>query len=153
MNIKKYDYYGNYENNNDSYAFNVQELQKKQKEKEKTRVKIYETISSKCFKKIKETSENESTYCFFQLPEYIPGLPLYNMTECVLYILKKLKEKGFSCRYVDSFIIYISWHKVKNSPKMIENKKNVLDDIELKYKPIEKRICDPTNYYNTKNAE
>ena len=59
------------------------------------------------------------------------------MTECILYILKKLKEKGFSCRYVDSYIIYISWHKVKNSPKLIENKRDVLDDINLKYKPIE----------------
>ena len=143
MNIKKYDYYGNYENNNDSYAFNVQELQKKQKEKEKTRVKIYETISSKCFKKIKETSENESTYCFFQLPEYIPGLPLYNMTECVLYLLNLLKEKGFNARYCNNYIIYISWHIPKSNLKLIEQpkenskKSNLIENLNLKYKPIE----------------
>ena len=135
MNIKDYNYYGNYDNNDS--LFSINDLQKDQASKDKSRNNIYHFITKKCFAKIKETHNNNITYCFFNLPEYIPGYPLYNMTECVLYILKKLKEKGFSCRYVDSFIIYISWHNVKNSQKMIENKKNVLDDIELKYKPIE----------------
>lgn len=135
MNIKDYNYYGDY-GVNDS-LFSINDLQKDQANKDKSRNSIYHLITKKCFTKIKETHNNNNTFCFFNLPEYIPGYPLYNMTECILYILKKLKEKGFSCRYVDSYIIYISWHKVKNSPKLIENKRDVLDDINLKYKPIE----------------
>ena len=90
MSFTKYYYYGNYNNNNNSYLFSVNDIHKKQKEKEKNRLKIYDTISSKCFKKIKETSANEETFCFYKIPEYIPGLPLYNMTECVMFLLNIL---------------------------------------------------------------
>ena len=123
MNFTKYDYYGNYNNKEDEMnVFNVQDIHKKQKEKENSRISIYKAITSRCFKKIKETSLNEETFCFFNIPEYIPGLPLYNMTECVMFILNILREKGFNARYCDQYVIYVSW----NLPKP-----------NLKYKPIE----------------
>ena len=141
MNFLNYDYYGN-NKNDDYYSFSIQEIHKKQKDKEKNRLKIYQSISSKCFKKIKETSMNEETFCFYKLPEYIPGLPLYNITECVVFLLNILQEKGFSARYVDGFIIFISWHLPKPNLKLIapykEEKIKSIDNIELKYKPIEK---------------
>ena len=143
MNFMNYDYYGNYNKNDDSYLFSVNEIHKKQKEKEKNRLKIYENISAKCFKKIKETSLNEETFCFFRLPEYIPGLPLYNMTECVIFILNLLHEKGFKSRYCDPYMLFISWSLPKPTLKLINNipqkeeKKNIIDELNLKYKPIE----------------
>jgi hypothetical protein len=143
-----YDYYGNYNKVEDTYSFSVNEIHKRQKEKEKNRLKIYENISAKCFKKIKETSLNEETFCFYKLPEYIPGLPLYNMTECVIFILNILHEKGFKARYCDKFLIFISWNFPKTNYKMIENtnyefnnpiieNSAVIKDLNLKYKPIE----------------
>jgi hypothetical protein len=138
-----YDYYGNYNKNNESYLFSVNEIHKKQKEKERNRLKIYENISAKCFKKIKETSLNEETFCFYKLPEYIPGLPLYNMTECVIFMLNLLHDKGFNARYCDPFMLFISWSMPKPTLKLINNiqpkdtKKNIIDELNLKYKPIE----------------
>lgn len=143
MNFSNYDYYGNYNNNdnNNSYSFSITEIHKRQKEKEKNRLKIYESIGAKCFKKIKETSINEETFCFFRLPEYIPGLPIYNMTECVMFLLNLLHEKGFNARYINGFMIYISWNLPKSSFKLLESpqddNKNVIDKLNLKYKPIE----------------
>jgi hypothetical protein len=143
MNFTKYDYYGNYNNKEDELnIFNVQDIHKKQKEKENSRINIYKSITSRCFKKIKETSLNEETFCFFNIPEYIPGLPLYNMTECVMFILNILREKGFNARYCDKYVIYISWNLPKPNLKLLESpscieKKNVVDELNLKYKPIE----------------
>ncbi len=143
MDFMKYDYYGNYDNGNDDlFSFSINELHKKQKEKEKYRTSIYKDIASRCFRKIKETSLNEETYCFFNIPEYSPGYPIDNMTECVMFILNMLREKGFSARYVDGFIIYISWHLPKPALKLIEEpkrevKRDILDDLDLKYRPIE----------------
>ena len=100
-------------------------------------------ISKKCFEKIKETSTNDQYYCFFKIPEYIPGYPLFNMTECVLYLLNILKDKGFLCRYADNYIIYITWNIPKKTYKAIENNPNPnpnpnsLTNIHLKYKPVE----------------
>ena len=144
MNFMKYDYYGNYNNNNnnESYSFSINEIHKKQKEKEISRLKIYECISTRCFKKIKETSLNEETFVFFRIPEYIAGLPIYNMTECVMFLLNLLHDKGFSARYCDPYMIFISWHLPKPNLKLIEppkeeKKKNIIDELNLKYKPIE----------------
>ena len=144
MNFMKYDYYGNYNKNDEYYTFSVNEIHKNQKEKEKSRLKIYEGISARCFKHIKETSLNEETFCFYKLPEYIPGLPIYNMTECVLFLLNLLHEKGFNARYCDSYMIFISWNIPKPNLKLItqpvekkDNKKNIIDQLNLKYKPIE----------------
>ena len=144
MNFMKYDYYGNYSNNEENFSISIHDIHKKQKEKEKNRLKVYENISMKCFKKIKETSLNEETFLFYQLPQYIPGLPLYNLTECVIFLLNILHEKGFSARYCNPHIIFISWNLPKPNLKLIEapppkveKKKDVLSDLNLKYKPIE----------------
>jgi len=140
MNFMKYDYYGNYNKNDDSFSFSISEIHKKQKDREKNRIKIYENIASKCFKKIKETSLNEETFFFFKIPEYIPGLPIYNITECVMFLLNLLHEKGFNARYCDSLMIFISWNIPKPSLKLVEappEKKSIIDNLNLKYKPIE----------------
>jgi hypothetical protein len=144
----KYDYYGNYdkeiienETQNNTFSYSVQEIQKKQFEKDKMRTKIYEKISEKCFNKIKETSNNEVNYCFFQIPEYIPGYPIFNMTDCVMYLLEILYKKGFKAKYCDKYLIYISWNVNKPKFKLIENNKventPVIKELNLKYKPIE----------------
>ena len=65
------------------------------------------------------------------------------MTECVIYILNLLHEKEFKARYCDPFMIFISWSLPKPTLKLINNipqkdiKKNIIDDLNLKYKPIE----------------
>ena len=135
--MNNYDYFGNYKNKDEYPLFTVNDLQRKAREKEKNRNKIYFSITKKCFDKIKETSSNDETYCFFKIPEYIPGYPLFNMTECVLYLLNILQERGFSCRYVDGYIIYITWNINKKDYKAIEDKKDTLNNIHLKYKPTE----------------
>ena len=139
MNINNYDYFGNY-NNDETPLFSVNDLQKKAKDREQNRHKIYYKISKKCFEKIKEMSDNDQNYCFFKIPEYIPGYPLFNMTECVLYLLNLLKEKGFNSRYVDGYMLYISWNIQKSQYESIEYVKkptNTIENLHLKYKPIE----------------
>jgi hypothetical protein len=140
MNINNYDYFGNYSNNDETPLFSVNDIQKKAKEKEQNRNRIYYKISKKCFEKIKEMSSNDESYCFFKIPEYIPGYPLFNMTECVLYLLNLLKEKGFNSRYIDGYMLYISWIVQKQKYEAIEDVRKpvkTLENLHLKYKPIE----------------
>lgn len=140
MNFLKYDYYGNYNNGVDKSSFSINEIHKSQKEKERRRLQIYDKILTRCLEKIKVSSSKEDTFCFFEMPEYIAGMPLYNMTECLLYILNTLKDKGFSARYVDPFLVYITWNFPKNNFKMIEapRESSVSQTMNsLRYKPIE----------------
>jgi hypothetical protein len=93
MSFLKYDYYGNYGDDINKFNFTVNEIHKNQKEREKKRIQIYDKILIRCLKKVKESSSKEDTYCFFEMPEYLPGMPLYNMTECLMYILNLLKQR------------------------------------------------------------
>ncbi len=120
MSYQNYNYYGVYDEDSRKFSYSIQDIHKVQKEKDKQRLKIYEKILSKCFKKIKELSLHEETFCFFQLPEYVPGSPLYNMTECVMFMLNSLKDKGFNARYVDPFMIFIVWNLPKPELKRKE---------------------------------
>jgi hypothetical protein len=43
------------------------------------------------------------------------------MTECVMFLLNILKEKGFNSRYCDGFKIFISWNLPKPNLRLIEN--------------------------------
>ena len=151
MNFFKYDYYGNYGRNKNT--FSVNDIQKNQREKEKKRMDIYERILIRCLEKIKASSAHEVTFCFFEMPEYIPGMPLYNMTECLMFILNTLKDKGFNARYVDPFMIYITWNLAKPNYKMIEAPKETIPPINttinnLKYKPIENYKSDNGFLFN-----
>jgi len=136
MNINKYDYYGKYDNKDEYYSTSVFEIQQKQQNREKRRTKIYTKILENCFKRIKLSADKEETVCIYTLPEYMAGVPLYNMTDCVMFILKHIKEKGFNCRYCHPYTILITWNK---GGKYIEykNKENDINKLDLKYKPID----------------
>ncbi len=154
MSYQKYNYYGNYDEDSRKFSYSVQDIFKTQKDKEKQRLRIYESILSKCFKKIKESSIHEEFFCLFPLPEYLPGYPLYNMTQCVTFILNSLKDKGFHARYVDPFLIFISWTLPK--PELRRAEKPMIEDRPQtsyqpsqvnNYKPVENKQSNQGFFY------
>lgn len=155
MSYQHYSYYGNYDEDSRKFSYSIQDIFKTQQEKEKHRMRIYENILSKCFKKIKELALHEEFYCFFPLPEYIPGHPIYNMTECVQFILNSLHDKGFHARYVDPFMIFISWTVPKGELRrkerpMIDNHPSMtpVQQVQNNYKPVEK--VNPSSFFYRK---
>ena len=142
MNINNYDFYGNYNEEND-YTFSVYEIHKKQEQKENRRLNLYKKIINRCFNRIKLAVENEELFCFYQLPEYIPGAPIYNMTDCLFFIINELTSKGFQCKYCYPLLIYITWPQKKKNLRL-KNKKNIQqsrirkleEDMNLNYRSI-----------------
>lgn len=160
MSYQQYNYYGSYDEDSRKFSYSIQDIHKSQREKDKQRLKIYESILSKCYKKIKELSLHEEFFCLFPLPEYMPGYPIYNMTECVVFLLNSLHDKGFHARYVDPFMIFISWTIPKadlrrKERQLLENKPSLqtpitpIENIQLKYKPIENST--PSSFFYKKN--
>ena len=106
---------------------NIDELNNNNKQKEKKQNMIYEEILKKCHHKIRKTSEITTTgYCFYIIPEYLYGFPLYNFKSCVLYIFKTLTKNGFEVKYTHPNLLYISWLGKTNPQnyKTIEQKNN-----------------------------
>ena len=68
---------------------NAQELINKQKEREQIKTLTYDKIYSFIEKKIILSSEGNSYYTWYQIPEFFIGLPLYSIDECQIYIRNK----------------------------------------------------------------
>jgi hypothetical protein len=106
---------------------NIDELNNNIKLKEKKQNMIYDEILKKCHHKIRKTSETTTTgYCFYIIPEYLYGFPLYNFKSCVMYIFKTLTKNGFEVKYTHPNLLYISWLGKTNTQnyKTIEQKNN-----------------------------
>ncbi len=159
MDIDYVDYYGKYEDLDDNdFTFSVSDIHNKQREKDLRRLHVYKSILGKVFKKIKSCSVNEESYCFFEVPEYIYGTPLYNMKDCVIFILNNLHEKGFSAKYVDPLLIFICWNlpkpnlRITDLPKLTDSSpKRVIQDTAPQYRPIENFQGNGNYLYNNRN--
>jgi hypothetical protein len=51
----------------------------------------------------------DEQFCWFIVPEIIIGVPKYDQGACIAYIMDKLKENGFTLRYIHPNTLFISW--------------------------------------------
>lgn len=90
-------------------SLDIKDLYSTINEKTIKRLEIYDGVLVKCHKRIKYNSSLERTYCFFQIPEFIIGTPLYKVTEMRTYIINSLKNNGFKIMYIEPNWLFISW--------------------------------------------
>ena len=74
----------------------------------KNREKVYKQIYKKIEKKILFASSMNLYECWYELPEVIFNIPLYNMESCKHYVKDRLKDEGFKVYFVENKIV-ISW--------------------------------------------
>lgn len=116
---------------------NIKDLYSTINKKTLQRMEIYDQTLQKCHKRIVYHSSMQRTYCFFQIPEFIIGVPLFDHQEMKTYMINSLKTNGFQILYIDPNWLFISWEK-KGSRILIEN--GAKDN-----KP--KKINKPTNQF------
>ena len=112
---------------------NIDDLHKQKKTKIDSKNKIYETLLLKCHNKIKTTASiiENPNHCFYVVPKYIYGIPIYNLNNCIMYVVKALMNNGFDVFYTSPNLLFISWEG-KSNPKNFK----VLDKKDKGYKTI-----------------
>jgi hypothetical protein len=95
-----------------SEKINLDDLYKNKKYTFDHKIKVFDKILERIHKKIKTTSRmrNSDCFCFFIIPEFILGLPRYNISNCTNYIIEKLIENGFKVKYTNPNLLFISWN-------------------------------------------
>lgn len=88
---------------------NIYELQKEISKKKEQRIRSFDRVLEICHNKIKDASKREMTKIYFTVPEYVVGLPIYNLSHCIEHIINSLKQNGFYVKYYFPKYIYISW--------------------------------------------
>ena len=103
--------------NNFNEKLNLDDLFKQKKITQDHKIKIYERVLARVHSKIKATSRmrNSDKFTFFLLPEFILGVPRYDMAECTSYVMEKLIDNGFMIKYTHPNLLFISWqHYIPN---------------------------------------
>ena len=100
-----------------SEKLNLDELYKQQKITNDHKIKIYQKILGRVHNKIKHVSRirNNNKFCVYILPEFILGVPRYDMNTCTMYVIEKLTKNGFNIKYTHPNLLWISWqHYIPN---------------------------------------
>ena len=96
------------------------------------RMELYDSILKKCHSRILYNSGLQRTYCFYQIPEFVIGTPLYDVLELRNYIMNSLKTNGFEILYVEPNWLFIYWN-VKGAKSLTKNT-NVSKQVNNQYK-------------------
>ena len=105
------------------------------------RLETYDKILKQCHTRIKYYSKYEKTTCFFAIPEFIIGVPLFDIIELRTYMMNSLERNGFKLMYLHPNWLMIDWTDKKKS--LLKVKKNTdiaqssIKKIQKDYKPIE----------------
>jgi len=91
---------------------NLDDLYSTQKSIEDNKINIFLKILARVHKKIKSTSRNRNCekFCFFLVPEFVLGIPRYNIETCITFVIDKLLDNGFKVRYTHPNLLFISWN-------------------------------------------
>jgi len=117
------------------------------------RMELYDSILKKCHSRILYNSNLQRTYCFYQVPEFVIGTPLYDILELRNYIMNSLKTNGFEILYIEPNWLFIYWNvkgvkrltKNTNITKQINNNQYKSTDT---YKPTGNFIYDDSSLMN-----
>lgn len=133
----------------ENYDINIKEIQKIHNGKLINKLKYYEKILQKCFFKIRQSVFNEESFCVFTVQSYLKGFPIYNVKQCIFYIMNKLKKNGIDSKFIYPNIIFIQW-KFKNTYQQIKDLQNKQYRNEetgrLEYKPTHGGVPNATSY-------
>ena len=77
--------------------------------KQLRRLETYDKILKQCHCRIKYYSKHEMTTCFFAIPEFLIGVPLYDVQELKTYMMNSLEKNGFTLMYMHPNWLMIDW--------------------------------------------
>ena len=88
---------------------NLDDLYERKKQHDLLTTNNYNTILNRIHTKIKTTSRLQLTeqHCWFIVPEMMLGVPKYDQTTCIAYVIDKLQNNGFKIRYTHPNLIFI----------------------------------------------
>ena len=89
----------------------IDELYEKKRQADLSSKELFNKILNRIHNKIKKVStlDKNATHTWYVIPEFIMGVPKYDIGICIGYIIEKLRTNGFNIRYFHPNTVLISW--------------------------------------------
>ena len=138
---------------NYSDKLNLDDLYEKKKQHDLATTNNYNKILNRIHTKIKTTSRTQllEQFCWFLIPEMMIGVPKFDQTTCIAYVIDKLENNGFKIRYTHPNLLFISWAHWVPSYVRSEIKKKAGISIDGYGNILKNESQNPDNEPNTAN--
>ena len=135
-------------------SINISKLRNDVQHREERKYKTFEKVLEMCYQKILSTNKTSTDCCCtFICPRVIFGLPLFNVFDCIKFIMEKLVDKGFEVHLILQTHIIISWQH--NSEKKAQHIKTYYQlgqqpqQLQIEYMPNNTRTTHTTHTAHT----
>jgi hypothetical protein len=115
----------------------ISDLYKEINSKKIKKLEIFDSILKKCHQRILYNSKLERTYCFFNIPEFIFGVPLYDINELTKYMINSLVTNGFKVKYFDPNVIFITWNDKTYEISMKQPTQKLIQKSKKTYRSVD----------------
>jgi hypothetical protein len=150
---------------NFSEKINIDDLYDKKRQYDLNQMHLFNKLLNRVHVRIKTTSRQkmDEQFCWFIVPEIMIGVPKYDQSACIAYLIDKLKNNGFNVKYIHPNTLFISWThwvpdyvrtELKNKTGIIVNEYGVRqDDGNTEHKLIQDSREQPIFALNLKPAD
>jgi hypothetical protein len=123
---------------------NLDELYETKKQKDLNKLELYNRILNRVHNKIKHISRQRACeqHCWFLVPEMILGVPRYDNSDCIAYLVQKLRDNGFVVKYTHPNMLFISWQNWVPDYVRNEIKKKMNVNVDGHGNVVEKKTRD-----------
>lgn len=108
-------------------------------EKQKNTKRVLAEILTDCESQLKRRADIGQKYAVCTIPLVKPGLPAYDVAECMEYVKRKLRKKGFDVTDVESNVIMVEWQRALSEQKRKRNKERAEEAHKKKKREREKK--------------
>lgn len=120
---------------------NIKNLQNEVAEREQRKIQTFEKVLDNCYTKILQAnSKSNDCSCLYTVPLVMFGVPIYNLNDCVKFIMDKLTKKGFKVYFTYPNLLLISWKPEDTHPQHNLNNENTYSNKPLLDYQIKKDI-------------
>lgn len=89
--------------------FNVVDVYKGISERKRKRKESYKHVLKLCQKQIRKVADKDGLKCVFAVPNFIVGIPLFDLADCTAFVKQELEKAGFAIEYYYPNFLFISW--------------------------------------------
>ena len=108
-------FYRKLRKDSDAPRIDIPHLVKPHQKKSERRLHVYRKILQKCHSRIQTNADNGALHCWYVVPDFVFGLPLFNVAECTHYLLAALRDNGFETMLMPPKTIFIDWARHTNA--------------------------------------
>lgn len=97
----------------------LHELYDMQKQKKHARTLCFDRVVELCHRRIKTVATYGGQNTFYEIPGMMVGYPLFNIYECLNYVVQALRKNGFLVQILPPphvCVIYVSWDPQELKP-------------------------------------